>query len=90
MLGIFRTPPRAWKLHALLHQIAVGTFNLARADWQALADGAGKSKLILALTEVTPAPTHRCQLLRRIWWLQIGLQLVEQGIEPIGLEALFL
>ena len=55
MLGIVRAPPRTRALHALLNNIAVGTFNFSRAYGQFTLDCALVVELVSAVEQVSVA-----------------------------------
>ena len=58
-LRVVRRPPRAGALEALLNHIAVGTFNLAGADRQALRQGALIIEMIEPVAQIAMARPYR-------------------------------
>jgi hypothetical protein len=59
-LGVVGRPPGAGALEALLHDIAVGTFDLAGADGQPLREGALVVETIESVAQIAMTGPYRC------------------------------
>ena len=90
MLSVMGTPPCARALHALLNNVAVGTFNFSRAYGQFTLDRPLVVELFAAVEQVSVALPHRGIAILCCWRFKMRLQLLQDFIGLVGLESLFL
>jgi len=74
VFGICRTPPCARGLQALLNNVAVCAFNLARADGKALRHGALIVELVWAMAQVSVALSCRRIAIGKVGFFKMWLQ----------------
>jgi len=90
MLGIVRTPPSARAFHALLNNIAVGTFNLSRANGQAALDCVLVIELVWPVIEVAVALPHWRITVLCSGRFKMRLKLLQDCVGLIRFESVFL
>jgi len=90
MLGIVLSPPSARAFQALLNNVAMGAFNLSRANGQAALDGVLVVELVWSAIEVAVTLPHRGFTILYRGRFKMRFQLLQYCVGLIRFEPAFL
>ena len=90
MFGMLDTPPGAGPLQALLGDVAMGAFDLTRADWQLVGQSLAVVQVVGASAEIAMAGSHRRMLVVDFGRLATSGKRPQNGVETSAFERLLL
>jgi hypothetical protein len=90
MFGMLDAPPGAGPLEALLGDVAMGAFDLARADRQSFGQGLAIVQLVGAIAEIAMAGPHGRVLVVGFGRLAMSRKRPQDGVETPTFELLLL